>query len=283
MIPHERIAARFAKDDAVSESRRIHGHSKSQAEVTLVIHFTPRSGSSWLASLLAGSQRLGTGFELFNPDFIPSIAQVYGARSLEEYIELARHFGARGGVMSFEIVSHQLNAVFRDRGDFFTAYRGCPSFWLIREDIVAQAVSLAKMVRTKIGHATQTDAAARRAADDAFSYDREEISRWLRHILAAERLSEQWFAEFGVSPTRLSYERLVATPPHDVLAEFSRAAGQPSLPANLLRESPHHKIGTHKNVEFADRFRQQHSEWLAEVEHERSAWVAKAAAFPTVG
>lgn len=96
-MPHERIANSFADDDVTSESRRTLGKRKRTAEVTLVIHFTPRSGSSWLGSRLERSGRLGTGFELFNPDFLPSIARSYGARSLEEYIEMAQHFSARGG------------------------------------------------------------------------------------------------------------------------------------------------------------------------------------------
>jgi len=97
VIPHERIANSFADDDVTSASQRTRGKQKSKAEVTLVIHFTPRSGSRWLESILERSGRLGTGFELFNPDFLPSIARSYGARSLEECIEMAQHFSARGG------------------------------------------------------------------------------------------------------------------------------------------------------------------------------------------
>jgi len=282
MIPNDRVANSFAKDDALSESRRIRGQSIGQATATLVIHFTPRSGSSWLSSLLEASSYLGTGLELFNPDFLHSIAQFYGARSLGEYVEMAKHFSARGGVLSFEVTSHQLAAVFRNPEDFFAMYRGCPSFWLIREDIVSQAVSLAKMVRMKIGHATQADPARRRAADESFDYDQQEILKWLQHILAAERLSELFFSEFDVSPTRLSYERMISTHPREIIAGFARAAGRPSPPDTLELNSAHEKIATQKNIEFANLFRRQNAAFLSEVEHERSAWVSKVVSFQAV-
>ncbi len=272
----ERVAQQFAKDDPESEQRRIQGKAKKPADTTLVIHFTPRSGSSWLSSILESTNRLGIGLELFNPNFVPNIARHYGARSLAEYVDMARHFSARGGVLSFEITSHQLAAVFEHPTDFFDTYAGCPSYWLIREDIVSQAVSLSKMVQTKISHAPQAQTPARQAADAAFAYDGQDILKWLKHILAAERRSEQYFKDYGIAPFRMSYEGMIQNGAHGVLSRIAKAAGLPALPDGLEIKSAHEKIATPKNDEFSERFRQQHRRFLSDVGAERAQWIDKA-------
>ncbi len=276
IVASSRVENSFSADNKEAEERRLHGHKLLRAKTTLVIHFTPRSGSSWLSSLLEGTGRLGTGLELFNPTFMPNIAKHYGARTLDEYIEMARYFSARKGVLSFEITSHQLNAVFKNTSDFFDIYRGCPSYWLIREDIVAQAVSLAKMVRTNVGHATISSRAELKKSDDIFSYDAGEIKRWLKHILVAERQSEKFFEGQGISPLRLAYEKITKMTPNALLSEIANWANLPGLPNEVSIASSHEKIGTSRNVEFAQRFRSDEAEFVKEVESERTEWVAKA-------
>lgn len=271
----DRVSGCFADDDEASAARRALGAKMKRASSTLVIHFTPRSGSSWLSSVLESTRGLGTGLELFNPSFMANIAKHYGARSLSEYIEMARYFSARGGVLSFEITSHQLRAVFRNSEDFFHIYDGCPSYWLIREDIVSQAISLAKMVKTGVGHAPQADSKNRKVADDSFSYDAKDILKWLNHILVAERSSEKFFADHGVTPYRISYERMMGKDARLFLSDFSRFAGLPKLTEEIEIKSSHEKIGTRKNNDFADRFRHEHRIYLDEVAGERSAWLQK--------
>ena len=273
--PSDRILASFAADDEESFNRRALTRSMRRANKTLVIHFTPRSGSSWLGSVLESTERLGRGIELYNPAFIPKIAKHFGARSLAEYVDLANFFISRGGVVSLEVTSHQIIAAFAQPRDFFELYSDCPSFWLIREDIVSQAVSLAKMQSTGLAHAPHSDLKSRILMDDVFSYDGDQILRWLEHILAAERNSEEFFHRHNVKPYRLSYERIMSKDVGLLLSEITGAAGLPDIPSTCRIETDHKKLATPKSRDFADRFREEHNERLKVVAIERSTWLKK--------
>ena len=75
-----------------------------RAERSYVIHFTPRSGSSWLTDVLGQTNVFGLPDEYFNPSFIPRNATAFGATNLDEYIEvLHRRRGAKakGGIFGF--------------------------------------------------------------------------------------------------------------------------------------------------------------------------------------
>ncbi|RBO53222.1 hypothetical protein DSD19_09730 [Rhodovulum sp. BSW8] len=263
----------FAPDDEESAKRRIAGARREKAERTLLIHFTPRSGSSWLASLLEATGCLGIGHELFNPSFMPQNARYFGARTLTEYVEMARRFPVRQGSLSFKITSHQLHAVFDDPDQFFAAFADAASVWLIREDIVAQAVSLAKMVQTQVGHTADSDGETRRRAEAGFAYDRSTIKYWLRHILAAEQCTENCLRTYRIAPLRLSYERITAIPPRQLVELMANWCGYPGLPDDAPPSSRHEKIGTAQNLDYAERFRRENRGFLAKVEAERRSWL----------
>ena len=246
---------------------------KPPAHTRYVIYFTPRSGSSWLTDILARTRRLSLANEAFNPNFIPNIAQVCNASTLEQYINVLLRRHAQKGIYGFEITMHQFEAVFRDPQVFMEHFGRGPCFWLIREDIVAQAVSLYKMVTTKVTHAPQIDAERRAAAEATFRYDASAIKRWLNHILTAERKNEVLFREFGLSPLRMSYEQLTALGAQRTVDLVTRHLG---LKKNLPRvnlESGHVKVGTSMNRDFAERFRREERDFLAKVAAERAPWL----------
>jgi len=235
---------------------------------TYVIYFTPRSGSSRLTEILSQTQKLGEATEAFNPNFLPGIAEAVQAKDMQSYIENLSRWLNRNGVFGFEITGHQLNKVFPQVTDFFDAFSNAKSFWLIREDIVAQAVSLAKMVTLDIGHTAQSNPDQRREAEKSFTYAPQKIKRWLNHILAAERLSETWFKRFEISPKRMSYEKMIQLSAGEIANDFASHLGLPDLP-EIRFSLQHQKLGTSKNREFADRFRIDEAEFLKTVAKER--------------
>ena len=243
---------------------------------TCVIYFTPRSGSSWLSDILARTRCIGHANEVFNPELLPKFAQTVQADTLPDYIDLIqRRLNARG-VFSFEITWHQMQAVFGDGAAFMTHFKTAESVWLVRRDIVAQAVSLAKMVSTRIAHTPQTDEDARAAAEHAFSYDPELIRHWLMHIFQAEQGTEAHFARHGLQPMRIDYESATTAGAEAIIAAFARHLGV-EVPARPVMQSPHVKLGTAQNALFAERFRDEQAVWLAGIEAERAAWVCRLA------
>ena len=240
----------------------------------IVIYFTPRSGSSWLSGVIKESQFLGCGEEIFNPNLCTNLSKKLGIKNIDEYIPAAQQKFKRGTVFSLEVTAHQIRRVFCTSEDFFLEFKDEPAFWLIREDIILQAISLAKMVSTKVSHSVNTSPADREKADEEFVYDADLFKKWATHILEAEKLSENWFAEYGINPLRMSYEQIVALPPRKMLNILARHAGLPDVTATNINPL-HSKVGTPRNEEFAVRFRAEERRWLRKVEAERSMWLGQ--------
>lgn len=244
-----------------------------------VVYFTPRSGSSWLTDVVGRSAAMGHCNEIFNPNFMPQIAKTCQAAMIDEYVPAIQRRFNKKGAFSFEITYHQLQAVFPDNTLFLDNFGDCPSFWLIREDIVEQAVSLAKMVTTKVAHAPNNSSAERAASDQAFEYDPVLIKQWLNHILFAERGNEAFFDRNNIKPIRMSYEKMFSRSVTDIVQDICKHVGIPNQQVQDLT-TRYTKIGTSKNKLFADYFRRDETAFLNEVAEERSQWLAQLGAMP---
>ncbi|MEL6124789.1 MAG: Stf0 family sulfotransferase [Pseudomonadota bacterium] len=246
------------------------------------IHFTPRSGSSWLTDIIGQTGRLGRALEAFNPNFLPNMVRAANASSRDQYIRMILRKHKRGDVYSFEITGHHLRRSFPRQADFQRYFGAYPSVWLIREDIVAQAISLAKMVTVKVAHAPQTSADAIRAGDARFAYDGAQIRHWVKHIQACEQISERLFAEYGHTPLRLSYERITGRTPEEVTGILARHIGLESLPPTPF-ETAHRKIATRLNADYADRFRARNGRFVDQVDRARARTLDALTPLPAAG
>ena len=231
-------------------------------------------GHSWLTDLVTQSGRLGNASEAFNPNFCRIRAEKLGICSLEKYLEVLKRRETHGGVCSFEITAFHLRWIFEDAAQFFYHFRFDPYFWLIREDIVAQAVSLSKMSATKVTHSVSASLEDRAAAERNFTYDANILKKKIKHVHNMEKLTERWIAEWELAPLRMSYEGITRLTPHQMLNVIARHASLPDVPPVDITPR-HEKLGTSRNVEFAERFREEEAEWLAPIEAERAARLDK--------
>lgn len=226
------------------------------ANKDVVIFFTPRSGSSWLTDILPQTNRFGRANEIFNPNFLPSMARALQAETLNDYIEAARRRFNLGDVFSFEITMHQLNAVFDSHDDFKRQFGDAQYVWLIRKDIIAQAVSLAKMVNKNISHSTQIANREIEAADRSFDYSEKEFSKWIKHIRNAEVQTETFFSINKIQPIRLSYESMIDSGAKKVAYTLLDHLEIP-LPQEFSFQEGHSKIGTSLNANYTERFKKE--------------------------
>ncbi len=268
------MAARFSKLRDLDREEFAKFMAQTTASKRYVMHFTPRSGSSWITDLVTSVRFLGRPDECFNPNFMPVMTRRMNAKNLDEYIEVLPRRRKTRDVFGFQITHHQLIKVFRSHNAFASYFPPdvWHSFWLIREDIVAQAVSLYKMINTQIAHTKHSDHDEIMQRDLEISYNGAEIKTWLLHILEAERGTEQYFAETGTTPFRMSYERNFAVPPRRVLNLMANHVGTKKF--NHPPENQHKKIATQLNEEFAAKFRADHSDFVAEIEAERAPMIA---------
>ncbi|MEQ9261275.1 MAG: Stf0 family sulfotransferase [Roseovarius sp.] len=261
--------------DAVRFAREL--EEKKPAHRSFGIFFTPRSGSSWLTDVVIGTKLMGKPHEWFNPNFIPNITRGVNAETLDGYIEMIRRKHKPGGIFSFEITSYQLRRVFGMNGTFPGYFP--PEdiyFYLTREDMVAQAVSLAKAVQTDVFHSKGSAPDAVQAADEAFPYDADLIEEWLDHIFGQEKLFETFFETHGYKPIRITYEQMTGMGAEGV-AHYLMRTVRPGIAKKFTYEPTvieHKKIGTSRNAEYVDRFRRDRAKRVAEVEAFRAGLTA---------
>lgn len=226
------------------------------------IFFTPRSGSSWLTDVLSQTRRLGRPEEWFNPTFVPRIAQSVNADNLVNYVKMLRRKQAPGEIFGLEITYYQIAATCGGEDSFLSLFAPqTTSFFLVRKDIVLQAVSLAKSVTSSVYHSVNAPPEEISRADADFRYDARTIRFWLKHILDQERRFEDFFQRHGISPLRLSYERMIGAGRAATVDVFSKCLGVMLSEAGD-EQSRHTKIGTDKNTEFAVRFAAEQSAYL---------------------
>ncbi|WP_167803331.1 Stf0 family sulfotransferase [Pseudoroseicyclus tamaricis] len=228
--------------------------------------FTPRSGSSRITDLATQTGGLGYPGELFNPRFTPKIARHYGARSREELVRLTLLDRQVDGIFSCKVTYAHLLETFGGPRRFFAEVAPDACIWLIREDILGQALSLARMRQTGYAHSTEVKAGAEAAAP--ITYDAAAIRHALRVLRHLERRTEAIFAARRLTPLRLSYEQTIAMPEAALLGRIAAHVGIPA-PETTGIESRLQKLADDKSLSFAERFRAEHGRWLARLEAAR--------------
>ena len=199
--------------------------SWTPAETRYVIFFTPRSGSSRLTDLLTSSKRLGRPEELFNPAFIPGIATTYSARNIKELVALLLRGHTSGRVFGSEVTFNHIFFGFLTGGRFLSAVKPTSTIWLIREDIVAQAVSVSRMIQTNVAHSVQGDGADRQVAEDLFHYHPKQIRSAIARIRWMETNTEKVIGRHRLAPLRLSYEQCVGQSEGDLVQQIAQHVG----------------------------------------------------------
>jgi len=243
------------------------------AQKTYCIFFTPRSGSSNLTDLLSSTRRLGRPKEFFNPRFAAGQAKDLGARSVSEYLDVLPRARQIGGLFGFEITYRQLVGMFPNERVFFDWYGGADYFWLIREDIVAQAVSASRKRQTRVSSTVLSPRAAVEEADEHFVYRPREIKDMINRLRWMERQTERYFRRFGIAPLRLSYERLIELGPLGTATVFADELGV-EMVGGRAPVSRYKKLLTRKGPEFAARFRARHAGWLDRIDAQRAEMLA---------
>ena len=220
------------------------------------IFFTARSGSSRLSEILHRAG-LSEPDESFNPDWMSEMAGFFGATNMPDYINALTRMRNSDGVWGFEITYLQLLLSFRRERDFLDLVNPTDWIWLIRKDIVAQAVSISRMIQTNVYHNQGQSAQILAEAEAKFTYNAWVIRRNLIRIVLQELLVERMFKRRKLEPLRLSYEQLAGMKPEAIASGIARFLGRTVSQTQPIASS-HSKIGTAKNDAFAEKFRKHH-------------------------
>ncbi len=232
-----------------------------RARMTYGIAFTPRSGSSWLSEILAGSNVLGNPVEWFNPSARRGAAELSDCDNLLDYFDYLERTRTLGGIFSFEITWNQLRRAI-DAGcvERFEAVR--PWFFLRRRRFLRQAVSLYRAEHSGRFHSSQE-----LPDTGAVPYNGAEIARSVLRLMHQEAGFSAWFAQQAIKPLPLWYEDLISLEPRDVVLQVGQAIGAPAealrSAADGLVAASMEKLPAENTVALIQRFRQEHPDFLA--------------------
>lgn len=236
--------------------------------------FTPRSGSSRVTAAAQKAGVLSNPDECFNPLFVPQMAQALGAQDLDDYLHVLTHRRNGHGTFGCQITYAQLVQVFGTGARFHRKVAPDSAFWLIRHDIVAQAVSVTRMIQTEVAHSAHSSARAIQSSEERFDYDARAIATYVQRIAWMERQTETYFRRFGPEPLRLSYEQLAAMAPREILEMMSDHVGSNPL-FDRDYETDHEKLPGTKAHAFAARFREEHGDLMSRIDASRAAMLTR--------
>ncbi|MGV6847706.1 MAG: Stf0 family sulfotransferase [Marinibacterium sp.] len=240
-----------ARDPNTKRGARLDG--KPAPERSYIVLFTPRSGSSWLHDLIASCGDMGDPGEFFNPNFVPTIAERVDAPDIDTYLRRLTRLRCPGGTFGTKVTPDHAYHALGGLDAFLDRFPEAALFWLIREDIVAQAVSLYLMRFQEKHHKIDgEDPAAMRQP----TYDADIIEGCMLRLFNMEETVERSLARTTRPVVRLSQERMLNSDRTALLALMRAHMGLPSPTGDLAATSRHKKIGTSINDDFACRFRQ---------------------------
>jgi LPS sulfotransferase NodH len=183
-----------------------------------VVFFTARSGSSYLADLLTNTKLAGRPGEFFNPDQIPLTLQ---------------HIERRGGHPSGGVVDYLLwlllnrsspNRAFGLKTSYLQykplivtgldrlLFPRYAAFYLYRNNILSQAISLYIMTETTLAHANIKITPEVRAKAESLQYSAAKIRRWILHLWDQEKALAGYFGRLGTEVRTIEYQQLSAEP-----------------------------------------------------------------------
>jgi len=184
------------------------GPADFPAEVTCVfLCFVNRSGSNYLAELLASGGAYNRGAEILNSPAVLEISKRRKHKRFQDFFADIVRRQQQSGYFFVKAALQHLDVL--TRAGVLDQIAERSQFVMIeRNDVLAQAISFAIAFATR---AFSSEVEATASPQDVI-YSRETIDRYLKVIA----LSRQQFAEFfgrnGIVPVRTLYERFIADP-----------------------------------------------------------------------
>ncbi|WP_183081422.1 Stf0 family sulfotransferase [Paraburkholderia fungorum] len=174
-----------------------------EAPVKYAICMIPRSGSTLLGELLSSTGKLGYPIEYFVPDIIRSLSIAFSDLFSSYENLLKTGFSTENGVFGIEVEGVR----FFEEDQFFRNLNQWRVIYLTRNNILAQAISLAISERSGVWHSfDQNDKHGQCLLDN-------NTIKWqLNFLLENERNFEKLFADRNITPLKVIYEDLVQDP-----------------------------------------------------------------------
>jgi LPS sulfotransferase NodH len=272
-VVNNKVVEAFPENPRISRAFIQELTGKSQL---YLIFLVARSGSTWLMELAENSGVLGTPQEWFNEGWIHTEELALGCRppkvvgtcDVERYIErTVKDYQSPYGAMGAQLSIYQAQCLCEMLEDPAHAARSFTPFYLRRRDIVTQAISLYRSVRSGLFHSYQSNPDLR-SRFDLVAYDSEAIMQWCEHLVANELAFEKMFSNHGIRPSRFTYEDIVLKPA-DVLNWMAEKIGVHTTEALSARSDKLTILANKTSEEWSRRFKTEKAEYLSDLHARR--------------
>ncbi len=222
-----------------------------------VIGTTPRSGSNMLCDLLSSSRVMGNPSEFLNPkgSLIPLVKK-YNLFDSQGRVSLSSYLSYMIEQRSTENNCFGLKLLF-DQLDIFIEYdtvkqflKQCNFIWLVRQDVIAQAVSLYIATETDSWKSFEQEKKSR----DQVEYNEEQISYFLDLIIHQNAKWEEFFLTNQIDYLKVTYEELLQKP-RQICIKICQFCGVETEHKFLIKTVKFKKQGDSLNEKFAENFR----------------------------
>jgi LPS sulfotransferase NodH len=205
--------------------------SAAEPRISYMICSVPRSGSSLLCEMLANTLHAGMPAEYFRPDRIAMFKRRWGVATFDEYRRaLLERKTSPNGVFGLKVHWAQYGPTVEDR-DPTGLFPNIRFIYIRRLDRVRQAVSWVRAFQTGSWSTLLGPETPRQPL-----FDREDIERKLSRLERDEEGWEELFQGHGISPHRMTYEELAASP--EAAAREVLSLLDVELPAGFGLEPP---------------------------------------------
>ena len=228
------------------------------AKKPYVIFFTPRSGSSYLAEVLAATKQLGQPEEFLNQDLAPlAIKHItetgHVTRHVIDYLSwIVTHRSSENGVFGLKLSYGCIEPLVRAGLDRVLLGAFTP-ITLVRKNILKQAVSLYVAVSTGLFH---TNIAHSQEVYDKAStlvYDWEKIRFWVQHMAIQEAALGNYIEKNGLDCLHVDYDQ-VCREPGGVLERIAARLHVPATGHVGGGETVFQKVRTKTNDALVEQF-----------------------------
>ena len=188
---------------AVPTMAEVESLPDARIDLTVFICFTNRSGSNYLASLLAATGELPNGREIFNVKAVSNACQKHSIASLDAYCRRQIQQQARNRRLVAKVGLAQLFTLAR-LGYLGTIFPNPHFIHIQRYDVVAQAVSFLIAMQNKAFNAKHQPL----VKDEELHYDGDQIARIMSNISSRNRGFQEFLLRNGLPTFPLLYEQL---------------------------------------------------------------------------
>jgi trehalose 2-sulfotransferase len=204
-MPDQDYERQLRRICAVPAMAEVESPPEPPVDLTVFICFTNRSGSNYLASLLAATGELPTGREMFNVKAVANVCQKRGIASLDAYCRRQMQQQAHNRRFAAKVGLAQLLTLAR-LGYLGSVFPNPHFIHIQRYDVIAQSVSFMIAMQNMAFNANHQPA----VKDEDLHYDGDQIARIMSRISTRNRGFQDFLLRNRLPTLPLLYEELTA-------------------------------------------------------------------------